>query len=340
MPKVSELERGEKFDAFFRIREFERKQTRAGKTYLDLVLEDRTGTVPAKVWEVAEQVQGVVERGDFVKVRADVEDYKGALQLRVQRIRKINDADRDAGFDPGECVEQTPYDIEVMFEECRRISQGCHPLVAELLLSILDAYADRFRQWPAAQRIHHPYLGGLIEHTLSVTKTCVYLADKYGVSRDLLLAGALLHDIGKLEELSVEGGSRYTPEGRLIGHIVLGWGIVRDHARRLGKLPEGFLLQLEHLILSHQGQPEWGAVKSPMTPEALLLHYADDMDAKFNLVVRAIEQDRSEEEFTSWNSIMGRPLYKMRPLLPPAEDAAGEADGSVSPDPETEGEES
>ncbi len=331
MPRISELREGERFDGFFRIREYGERETRNGKKYLDLVLEDRSAALPAKVWEAGEQVLGVIEQGDFVKVRASVESYRGALQLRVQKIRKVIDEDFEEGFRPEDCVEQTPFDIDSMWEEIRQIALACHPLVGEFLISVFDRYEEKFKTWPAALRIHHPYLGGLLEHTLSVTKTCLYLADKYDVSKDLLIAGAMLHDIGKVDELSASGGISYTDEGRLLGHVVLSRDIVRDRAKQFGKLPEEFLLHIEHMILAHQGQLEWGTVKVPMTPEAMLLHYADDIDAKFNLVVRTIELDRGDEPFTSRNSIMQRSFYKVRPFLPLAsEGEPGHEPSSVS----------
>ena len=338
MPRAAEVKRGDQFDAFFHVRELQERQNRFGKPYLDLQLEDHTGCLPAKVWDIPDQVMGPVERGDFVKVRAAGEDYQGALQLRVLRIRRVGEADREAGFREADCVQSTAYDIDLMWEELRRIAQGCHPLVAGLLLSILDGYAESFRSWPASQRIHHPYLGGLLEHTLSVTKTCIYLASKYAVSRDLLVAGAILHDVGKLEELSPVAGNHYTAEGRLIGHLVLGRDIMRAHAQRLGNLPPEFLLHLEHLILSHQGQPEWGTVRLPMTPEALLLHYADDMDAKFSVLTIALGQDKGEEDFTPRNPVMQRHFFKLRPLLPPVEPPAPPAEGGAGAGASAEGE--
>lgn len=316
MPKAAELNRGDHFDGFFHVRDSQERVTRSGKTYLDLTLEDSTGSIPSKVWEIETQLLGEVGRGDFVKVRATAEDYQGNLQLRVHKIRRVNDEDFVEGFRPEDCLEQTPFDIDSMWEEIREIAKSAHPNVAEFLVSVFDLYEEQFRQWPAAQRIHHSYLGGLLEHTLSVTKTCLYLTEKYQVSRDLLLAGALTHDIGKIHELSTKGGIFYTDQGRLIGHLVLGRDIVRDHAQKVSTLPEDFLLHLEHLILAHQGQLEWGTVKVPMTPEALLLHYADDIDAKFNIAIRTIEQDRGDENFTSRNAIMQRPFYKPRPVLP------------------------
>jgi 3'-5' exoribonuclease len=319
MSKADDLSEGDQFDGFFHVRDYQERATRAGKTYLDLTLEDRTAAISAKVWEVNSQVLGTIERGDFVKVRATAEDYRGILQLRVHKIRKVNDEDFEEGFRPEDCLEQTPFDIDSMWEEIRQIASSTHPVVAEFLVSIFDKYEEQFRVWPAAQRIHHSYLGGLLEHTLSVTKTCIYLGEKYEVSKDLLLAGALLHDIGKLNELSTSEGIFYTDEGRLIGHVVLGRDIVRDRGKEFERLPKEFLLHLEHLILAHQGQLEWGTVKVPMTPEALLLHYADDIDAKFNIAARTIGQDRGDDNFTSRNAIMQRPFYKLRPVLPPVE---------------------
>jgi len=315
MANVSDLRTGDKFDDFFRIRDLQKKETRNGRQYLDLVLEDRTGGISAKVWEVDEQVLGEIKRGDFVKVRAVVESYQGNFQLRVQKIRQISDEDYEEGFRQEEYIEQTPFDIELMWKEIHGIARTRHPVVAEFLVSIFDRYEEKFKAWPAAQRVHHPYLGGLLEHTLSVTKTCIYLADKYEVCADLLLAAAMVHDIGKLDELSTRGGTEYTDEGKLVGHVVLGRDILREHAKLYSKLPEDFLLHLEHLILAHQGQLDWGTIKVPMTPEALLLHYADDIDAKFNIMKRTIEMDRGDESFTSWSAVMQRSFYKLRPKM-------------------------
>lgn len=326
MSKVGELKPGDRFDAYFHIRECQERSTRAGKPYLDLTLEDQSGSIAAKIWEIDTQVFETVRGGDFVKVRATAEEYQGNLQLRIHKVRKVTDTDYEDGFRPEDYVESTSFDIDSMWEEIGELANSLHPMAAELVRSILTEFEEQFRAWPAAQRIHHPYLGGLLEHTLSVTKTCLYLAEKYDISRDLLLAGAILHDIGKLYELSTSGGISYTDEGRLIGHVVLGRDIVRDHAKNFPDLPKDFLLHLEHLILAHQGQLEWGTVKVPMTLEALLLHYADDIDAKFNIAARAIEQERGEENFTTRSVIMQRAFYKLRPILPDTPDTAHETE--------------
>ena len=310
MAQIKEMQLGEQYDSFFFLRQKLIKETRTGKEYLDLVLEDKTAIIPAKIWEIDSQVFGEISSGDFVKARVSLETYRDQKQLKIFKVRKVKEEDYDEGFDENSCFRKTPFDIDEMWEEIRDISAECSLKVSELLVSILDEFSERFRVWPAAVRIHHAYVGGLLEHTLSVTKTCLYFVEKYDISRDLLVCAAILHDIGKLEELSKDSGAEYTEKGQLIGHIVLGRDIVRKFASEVPDFPEDFLLLLEHLILSHQGQTEWGTVKVPMTLEALLLHYADDIDAKFNHVSNFILDDESEGLFTRRNAIMSRAFLK------------------------------
>ncbi len=310
MTQIKGMELGEQYDSFFFLRQKLRKETRAGKEYLDLVLEDKTAMIPAKIWEIDSQVFGEISSGDFVKARVSLETYRDQKQLKIFKVRKVKEEDYDDGFDENSCFRKTPFDIDEMWEEIRNISAECSPKVSKLLISILDEFSDHFRSWPAAVRIHHAYIGGLLEHTLSVTKTCLYFVEKYEVSRDLIVSAAILHDIGKLEELSKDSGAEYTERGQLIGHIVLGRDIVRKFASEITDFSKDFLLLLEHLILSHQGQTDWGTVKVPMTLEAILLHYADDIDAKFNHVSNFILDDESEGLFSHRNPIMNRVFFK------------------------------
>tara|TARA_Y100000588_G_scaffold390896_1_gene497718 strand:- start:2478 stop:3437 length:960 start_codon:yes stop_codon:yes gene_type:complete len=312
MTKIKEMELGEQYDSFFFLREKLIKETRTGKEYMDILLEDDTATISAKIWEIDSQVFGEISSGDFVKARVSLETYRDQKQLKIFKVRKVKEEDYNEGFDETSCFKKTNFDIDEMWDEIRDISSGCSPKISELLISILDKFSERFRVWPAAVKIHHAYVGGLLEHTLSVTKTCLYFVDKYEISKDLLVCAAILHDIGKLEELSKKSGAEYTEKGQLIGHIVLGRDIVREHASEIPDFPEDFLILLEHLILSHQGQTEWGTVKVPMTLEALLLHYADDIDAKFNHVSNFILDDESEGFFTRRSAIMNRTFLKQQ----------------------------
>ncbi|MED5579605.1 MAG: HD domain-containing protein [Nitrospinota bacterium] len=310
MTQIRDLEDGKEGFGFYYLREKLNKVTRQGKDYFDLVLEDETGTILARVWEIDKQVKGDLTSDTYVKAEYLADTYNEQLQLKILMIREIQDSDYDEGFDESSCHRSSPFPIDKMWEEIRKISSECSSKVSELLFSVLDEYSDSLRAWPAASKMHHAYFGGLLEHTLSVTKTCIYFAKKYRVSRDLIVSGAILHDIGKLEELSRASGGEYTKKGRLVGHIVLGRDIVRKFASKIPDFPEDFLLELEHLILSHQGQPEWGTVKVPMSKEALLLHYADDTDAKFNLVSNYIADDKSEGSFTNYYPNMNRVFLK------------------------------
>ena len=315
MTQIKEMELGAQYDSFFFLREKLTKETRAGKEYLDLVLEDKTAVISAKIWEIDSQVFGQITSGDFIKARVSVETYRDQKQLKIFKVRKVIEEDYNKGFDENSCFKMTPFDIDEMWEEIRNISYECSPKVSELLINILDEYSENFRVWPAAVKIHHAYVGGLLEHTLSVTKTCLYFVEKYSISRDLLVCAAILHDIGKLEELSKERVVEYSEQGQLIGNIVLGRDMIRKKASEISDFPEEFLLLLEHLILSHQGQTDWGTVKVPMTLEALLLHYADDIDAKFNHVSNFILDDEGEGLFTRRNAIMNRAFLKNQKYL-------------------------
>jgi 3'-5' exoribonuclease len=191
-----------------------------------------------------------------------------------------------------------------------RIAMIAHPQIRALIARVVERYADRFRVWPAAVTVHHDYRSGLLEHVLKIIEVVVAQADAYGVSRDLLIAGAILHDIGKLEELSYSLATEYTTEGNLVGHITIGVGIVRDAAREIPDFPPDLLLQLEHLILSHHGSRENGSPVEPMTVEAFILAAADDLDAKIHQVRRHIADDDSDGSFTGYHKRLGRVLFK------------------------------
>jgi 3'-5' exoribonuclease len=176
---------------------------------------------------------------------------------------------------------------------------------------MLENHKQQVRSYPAGTEIHHSYWGGFLEHVLSVVESCLYFADKYpSLDRDLLVAGAVLHDIGKMQELSDPKSPAYTTRGILIGHVVLGRDVLLQEARNVRDFPEEFLLLLEHMILSHQGQLEWGSPKRPKIPEALILHYVDDLDAKINRVFRVLEEDQGQSQFTSYDRYLGRVLFK------------------------------
>lgn len=334
---ISDFQVGQVVVAFGLIRNLSTRIRKSGEEYLTLELQDRSGTIEARIWDVEEPMR-VLQPGDYVKVKGRLDEYRGALQLIVERIRKTTEADRQQGFDESNCVISTRYDIDSMWRQLGALvdREVTDRFMRQLLANILERTEERFKYYPAAQEIHHGYRGGFLEHVLSVTENCVYFAGKYPeVEKDLLIAGGILHDIGKLEELTPAPAIEYTVAGRLVGHIVLGRDLVCAEAGRIAGFPAEKLLLLEHMILSHQGDYDWGSPKRPKILEALILHYLDDLDAKANHLRGVLQSHRGSGPFTGYDRILGRVLYRRQhrsaPSEPPAADGASKASNSPSP---------
>ena len=313
MKLIKDLEENETVTSYAQIRRKQLRLKRNGESYLRLVLRDRSGQIETKIWNNVEDCDGRISEGDLIKYQGLVQHYCGTKQLVVEKIRKTVPEDQLNGFDEGEMIPRTEYDIEEMWEKLLAavMEHTSQPCVRELLNNVLKKNEEKIKSYPAGVEIHHNYWGGFLEHVLSVLESALFFADKYPeLDRDLLVAGAVLHDIGKLEELSTPENPAYTVRGRLIGHIVMGSALVRAEASRISDFPSMLLTQLEHLILSHQGQLEWGSPKQPQTMEALILHYVDDLDAKLNRFQRIVKNDPGDSEFTVFDRHLGRAVFK------------------------------
>lgn len=312
MKYINELKEGEKLIEFYLVEDKQIRTKKSGEEYISFILKDRTGQIPSVMWDDVDQYKERFQKGDFVKIEGTVGRYGSDLQITVTRIRRVEERDYREGFDKSNYFETTEGDIEMMLKEIfDLIGTLKDNSIRRLVKEILEENKEKMRIYPGAKSIHHEYIGGLLEHTLSVAKSCDYFGGKYnGVDRDLLMAGALLHDIGKLRELSLKNTTEYSKEGHLIGHIVLGRDMVREKAGEIEGFPGDKLVQLEHIILSHQGNTEWGSPKSPMTLEALIIHYVEDLDAKVNIFKKTIKKDREEGKFTQRSSLLDRVLYK------------------------------
>jgi 3'-5' exoribonuclease len=259
--------------------------------------------------------------GEFYKLRAVYRESNYGPQLEIRRIRIVCDDDRADGFDPAMCLARSRFNPEEMFAELVSIAREKidNAALSALTVDLLESNREVLLALPAAKRNHHAMVGGYLEHVLSVTRTCLYLAQKYAdyynemqppLRRDLVIAGAILHDIGKVRELAHQPtGADYTTAGHLIGHILQGRDMVRE-AHEKHQLDPETLLRLEHVIVAHQRLPEWGAPKPPMTPEALIVHYADDLDAKLHMMIRAIEDEPGEAPVTSTRNPLSQRLYR------------------------------
>ena len=338
---LSELTNGQEADFFALLTAKETMTTRDGKPYFRVTFRDAKREVSFPIWGDAPLAAACRDEwtvGEFFKLRAAYRETNFGPQLDIRRIRTVNDEDVATGFDSAMCLPKARVDAAVMFDELRKlvVKSIQDKAVSKLVTAILDANRETLLKLPAATHNHHAYAGGFLEHVLSVTQTCVYLAGKYAemcpemqppLDKDQVIAGGVLHDIGKLRELDLTPmGAEYSPSGTLIGHMLQGRDILREMAAEHPIDPEK-LLRLEHIIIAHQRLPEWGAPKPPMTPEALLVHYADDMDAKLQMMMATLATEPHSGPLTSSKNPLRQRIYR-GPLVI-AERGPGEDGGGV-----------
>jgi 3'-5' exoribonuclease len=294
-----------------------RKEVRTGRggDYLALLLQDASGEIRAKVFQDVDAVKQEFDAGEFVKVQGKGNAFNQQLELILDKIRRVlPEKDAADGFREEDCIRCAPRPAEEMWQELLgRIAEVQDSHLRDLLSTVATRYADRLRIWPAARQIHHAYRSGLLEHILKIIEVGSLLADAYGARRDLLIAGAILHDLGKLHELSYDVATDYTMEGNLVGHIAIGVGMLRDLIRERPDFPAGLAMELEHLILSHHGAKELGSPVEPMTIEAFLLATVDDLDAKIHQIRRHVADDDTDGPFTSYHRRLERVFLKPPP---------------------------
>jgi 3'-5' exoribonuclease len=322
--RLSDLTNGQEGDFFALLAAKEEQRTRDGKPYFRVTFRDAAREVAFPIWSDSPWAQDCRDQwtpGTFYKLRATYRETNYGPQLEIRRIRAVVEADAAEGFDPAMCRPRSRFDPATMFEELSALvrERVADAALRELTLGVLQANRERLLTLPAATRNHHTYLGGWLEHVLSVSRTADYFAQKYAelypdlqppLDRSLVVAGAVLHDIGKLREYEeIPSGAAYTASGHLVGHIVQGRDIVREAAAGRA-IDHETQLRLEHLILAHQRLPEWGSPKPPMTPEALLVHYADDVDAKFQMMAQVLAEATGDEPVTSPRNPLGQRVYR------------------------------
>jgi 3'-5' exoribonuclease len=281
-------------------------KTRGGKTYLSLRLSDKTGQMDAKIWEMNNDIQSF-EEGDMIKIDAQVVTYQNELQLKVIKLRKS----RDGEYIPLNYVPTTEKDIDELYREVLDFIRSVqHTKLRALLEGIFvkdGERAEAFKARSAAKQMHHSYMGGLIEHTLNVVQICDFMSGRYKhVNRDLLITSALLHDIGKIYELSPMPMNDYTDDGQMLGHITIGVEMITEQVREIPDFPHDLASLLKHSILSHHGEMEFGSPKLPATIEAFLLHCADNMDAKLKSFEEILDKDSTAGPWTGYQKMLNR----------------------------------
>lgn len=310
--QINEFKEGADIRGFFLCVEKHLRNTRGGDLYLDLVLRDRTGQIAAKLWKEVSEYNDKFSAGDAVVVAGQVDVYLDKLQLN---IKKINVASVQSygryGYEPALIVPSAKSDVKQMWKELTSyIKKINNKYLKMLVTSVYREYKNKLLTHPASVIMHHNYRSGLLEHTLSMAQSGISLAKHYRVDTDLLMTGIFLHDIGKVKEITSELEASYSDEGNLIGHIVLGRDIAVEAANKIKDFPPDLLQKVGHLILSHQGQYEWQSPKKPKFREALLLHLIDNMDAKMNLMEKAVDEDVEEGKWTSRRNYFRIPILK------------------------------
>ena len=289
MKYIAQLTEGERINEIYLCRKKQSALTKAGKPYESLMLQDKTGTLDAKIWDPGSLGIDDFDELDYIAVTGDVTSFQGAYQLNIKRLRKAQQGE----YLPEDYLPCSDKDVDLMYEELVGFIQSVRaPYLRQLLESFFvqeEGFAKNFKFHSAAKSVHHGFVGGLLEHTLGVTKNCDYFAQAYPMlDRDLLITAAIFHDIGKLSELSAFPRNDYTDEGQLLGHIMIGAQMVSDRIRTIAGFPETKARELLHCILSHHGELEFGSPKKPALMEALALSFADNVDAKLETMKEAL----------------------------------------------------
>jgi 3'-5' exoribonuclease len=305
---VTDIREREIIETSFLVTEKVFSQAKNGQTYLKLKLRDRTGEIEGRIWEDVEQKGALFDPGDLVTVKAEVIVYQGQLQLNILDLRPCSEEEMTLE----DFIPPPRRDPQKMLEELKELAfQIEDPYLRRLVLSFLrdEAFLEAFLKVPASKKLHHARLGGLLEHTLSVAKLVTRLKGHYeGIDWDLLLAGAILHDIGKAKELQIKPSFEYTTSGKLLGHIVIGLEMISKKIEAIEGFPPEKALLIKHLLISHHGRGEWGSPERPKTIEAELLHRLDDLDAKIEGILDFIRG--SQGTWTDFHKAFERSFFR------------------------------
>ncbi|MGO9137315.1 MAG: 3'-5' exoribonuclease YhaM family protein [Syntrophales bacterium] len=307
---IKDIKPGEKVNESFLVTEKNLAFSQKGTPYLNVRLKDKTGEVDGKIWENAIEWDKAFSKGDVIKAQGGAVSFRSTVQLSITGVRKVD----DAAVDLAEYLPVAKGDIDVMFADLMGFVERIEtPCLRDLLHLFFhdEEIARLFKKAPAAKSFHHVYIGGLLEHTLSVIRLLDLVTKHYqGINRDLLMSGGILHDIGKIYEYTYDRMFDYSDEGRLIGHIVIGLEMLDARVATIEGFPEQLAMELRHLILSHHGTQEFGSPKRPKTPEALIVHFMDDLDAKVNAFQEFIQESADDSHWTPFHRLFERFIYK------------------------------
>ncbi|HEX4494334.1 MAG TPA: HD domain-containing protein [Thermoanaerobaculia bacterium] len=324
---IREWEAGDNVQGFALLTKKETRQDRNGKSFLDMEVTDASGSMIAKIWSDSPALNSRFETHQFIAFRGSVKNYREQLQLTIDECREAGDGDRHYGFDESKLIPSTREDIDDLWRRLERIyaEDVERPILRRLAAETLAIHGKALREHPAAKAMHHAYRGGLLEHTVSMAELGGLVCGHYrDLDRDLVLIGVLFHDLGKLRELGAMPANDYTLEGRLIGHVVIGRDLLIERCAAIPGFPADLRVLLEHMVLSHQGKKEFASPVEPMTPEAVALHFIDDLDSKIN----QLRNSREAATGMQFHRGLGRYVY-FPPTPSPADLEAAEEEAEI-----------
>lgn len=300
---------GDKVDDVFVVFEKILAQKKDGSNYLGITLSDRTGKIKGVIWDNVDKISSGINSGDFVNVKGNISEYKGSLQAVVKNIELLP----SDSVDPSDFLPITRHDIDSMFERVIKLSDSIEDKNLKELLEAFwkdSEFVEKFKKAPAAKMMHHACIGGLLEHTLSMSLLADRIAGHYkGIDRNILIAGAILHDIGKIKEFEYDIKIDYSDEGRLLSHIVIGLGMIDEKIKGIKEFPDNLSLLLKHMIVSHHGTRDFGSPEPPKTIEAVLLNYIDEIDSKVSGIREFMASEETGGNWTKYHKILERHFY-------------------------------
>ena len=304
MRYIKDLHEGETIRNVYLCKGRRSAETRNGKPYDNLILQDKTGTLDGKVWDPNSQGIAEYDEKDFIEVFGDVISYNGSLQMNIRQIRKAEDGE----YNPADYMPTTEKSVDGMYEELLSYIGKVENTYLHQLLEYYfvkdEAFIKRFKNHSAAKSVHHGFAGGLLEHTLSILKMCEYYVSAYEIlNRDLLYTAAIFHDIGKIKELSSFPENDYTDDGQLLGHIVIGVEMIGEGVRTIDGFPQKLASELKHCVIAHHGELEYGSPKKPALAEAVALHYADATDAKMQTLTEIFKEKEGNKDWLGYSRL-------------------------------------
>jgi len=306
---VKDLQIGDRIKQYYKILNVNKRTKKNGEPFLTLEFMDKTGKIEGKIWNNVESYLKLIHPGEIYKIQGMVNEYMNKKEIKIESLQSLSSNDKKPN--PEDFVEQPAYDTKKLFSEM--INSIKSNLKNEFFLQLIDRfqkkYQEHFKEHYGAQKIHHAYIGGLLEHTNSVIKLAIHIADHYNLDKDLLMIGALFHDIGKIKEFDIKPSVTTTLAGGLVGHIVIGNQIFLELKNEIDKFPEDLSLKIQHLIISHHGEKEFGAPEIPKIPEAYALHIIDLLDSKLQIFHQITEQSDTGNIFSDYIHVLNRRIH-------------------------------